>query len=409
MSTIKIFNDPIYGFIQVPNGILIELIDHPWFQRLRRIKQLGLSHFVYPGAVHTRFHHALGAFHLMTKSLEILKLKGQIISQEEFEAAQIAALLHDIGHGPFSHVLEHSLVPVDHEVLTVLIMKELNLQFQGKLQLAIDIFQGFYSRPFFYQLVASQLDVDRMDYLNRDSFYSGVVEGTIGNDRILSMMDVADEQLIFEEKAALSIENYLAARRLMYWQVYMHKTSLVAEHMLQVLLVSCKTLKIDPVHTTGLSYFMQLPQSFNIDDNATELLKYYQKIDDTDIELLLKQCVDSNNEFVSYLSSCLLSRKFFKNILSNEHFDLDWIKELRTKTKHLFNLDIIDSKLLVSENELSFSAYELGDSEVKIRTKNNTVKRLSEIIAIDYFTRREVKYFLTIPKELDSETVLQAQ
>lgn len=403
MSAIKIFNDPIYGFIKIPNGILMDLIDHPWFQRLRRIKQLGLSHFVYPGAVHTRFHHALGAFHLMTKSLEILRLKGQSISDDEFVAAQIAALLHDIGHGPFSHVLEHSLVPVEHEFLTLEIMKVLNIQFQGKLNLAISIFQGTYSRPFFNQLVASQLDVDRMDYLNRDSFYSGVEEAAIGNERILTMMDVVDGHLVFEEKAALSIENYLAARRLMYWQVYMHKTSLVAEQMLQILLTVCKKSKEMSIPSAGLTYFMNLPEAFDLNHNVLDLLEHYQLIDDTDIEILLKQCVGSKNNLISYLATCLLSRKFFKIKISNHHFDAAWVTTVQQKTNHLFKIEPSHSGLLISENEFSFSAYEMGSQEVKMRTKNNEIKNLSEIIDIGYFAKKEIKYFMLMPRELDTD------
>ncbi|MGB4818187.1 MAG: HD domain-containing protein, partial [Saprospiraceae bacterium] len=224
MSSIKIFNDPVYGFITVPRGIVLNLIEHPYFQRLQRIRQLGLSHYIYPGAVHSRFHHALGAYHLMTSTLHNLKLKGIPISTEEFQAAQIAILLHDIGHGPFSHVLEHTIVSVPHEEMTLRMMEELNLEFDGALDLAIKLFKNEYPRPFLQQLISSQLDMDRLDYLNRDSFFTGVAEGVIGYDRLILMMDVVDNQLVIEEKAIYSIEKFLTSRKIMYLQVYMHKT-----------------------------------------------------------------------------------------------------------------------------------------------------------------------------------------
>ncbi|MGB3131471.1 MAG: HD domain-containing protein, partial [Saprospiraceae bacterium] len=223
MARIKIINDPVYGFISVPYGILLELIDHPYFQRLRRISQLGLSSIIYPGATHTRFHHALGAYHLMTKALQTLEMKGVELSSEEKEGACIAILLHDLGHGPFSHVLENILIPVEHERLTLLLMEDLNKQFGGKLNLAISIFKNEYPKKFLFQLVSSQLDMDRMDYLTRDSFYTGVSEGIIGYDRIIQMMNVVENQLVIEEKALFSIEKFLTARKIMYWQVYMHK------------------------------------------------------------------------------------------------------------------------------------------------------------------------------------------
>lgn len=402
MSNIKIFNDPIYGFIMIPKGILMELIDHSWFQRLRRIKQLGLSHFVYPGAVHTRFHHALGAYHLMTRSLEILKLKGHEISSEEFEAAQIAALLHDIGHGPFSHVLEHSLVPVAHEEMTLRIMRELNLQFHGKLNLAIEIFQDTHPKSYLCQLVSGQLDVDRMDYLNRDSFYSGVAEGTIGYDRMLTMMDVVDHQLVFEEKVALSVENYLAARRLMYWQVYMHKTSLAAEHMLEVLLKCCKQIKTNKIATSHLDYFLKLPESFQLKDDQQHLLSQFKYIDDSDIEMFFKSCIDSDDKFISYLASSLLTRKFFKVIVQTQPFDKTTLQSYRDSCCELFKINSLQAEWLVSENELVFSAYEFGKKELKIRTKSNAVKNLSEVINLENYIRDEVKYFITVPKEVGS-------
>ena len=229
----KIFNDPVYGFITVPSDLIFDIIEHPYFQRLRRVKQLGVAEFVYPGALHTRFQHALGAMHLMGLALHTLQQKGNQISEEEWEAAQIAILLHDIGHGPFSHVLEYTILRnVHHEYISALLMAELNKVFDGKLSLAINMFNNTYHRPFFHQLISSQLDMDRMDYLKRDSFFTGVAEGTIGVDRLIKMLDVVDNNLVVEEKGVLSVENFLNARRLMYWQVYLHKTSICAETIL---------------------------------------------------------------------------------------------------------------------------------------------------------------------------------
>lgn len=400
-NPVKIINDPIYGFIMVPKGILTDLMDHPWFQRLRRIKQLGLSHFVYPGAVHTRFQHALGAFHLMTKSLETLKLKGYSITAEEFEAAQIAILLHDVGHGPFSHVLEHSLVPVDHENLTLLIMKDLNQEFNGGLDLAIQIFQKKYPKQFLSQLVSSQLDVDRMDYLNRDSFFTGVVEGTIGYDRILNMMGIDQDRLVFEEKAVLSIESYLSARRLMYWQVYMHKTSLMAEHMLEVLLSLCKLQSSNlPTAPESLHYFLYENLQLNTEKDSNALLHAFQKIDDNDIEMLLKTCSHSKDHLISYLANCLLSRKFFKLIYNKFNFSQDSLQSYRKQTENKLGISPQDSSMLVHESFSEFQAYNPDEDEIMIQTKSSGIIQLSEAISLEHFTIKELKYFVGIPKEI---------
>lgn len=400
MSKIKIFNDPIYGFILIPEGLLTQLIDHPWFQRLRRIKQLGLSHYVYPGAVHTRFHHALGAYHLMTKSLEILKLKGNIISHEEYEAAQIAALLHDIGHGPFSHVLEHTLVPVDHEVMTLHMMQELNTQFDGKLSVAIEIFTGKHLKSFLCKLVAGQLDVDRMDYLNRDSFYTGVAEGTIGCERMLTMMDVDESDLVFEEKTVLSIENYLAARRLMYWQVYMHKTSLAAEHMVELLIKCCKQSGIPVTASSGLSYFLGLAGGFTDDTLSNQLLFHFNRIDDSDLEMLFKLCFNANDPWISYLAECLLNRKFFKTLISSKPFDKEELNYYQKTCSKYFKISSVLSESIISEKELIFTAYDFGENELKIRSQSNHIHKLSNIIKLDNYSSKESKFYITVPKEL---------
>ena len=261
MNKKKIFNDPVYGFITISSDLIFEIIEHPYFQRLRRIKQVGLSDYVYPGAHHTRFHHALGAMHLMGVTLNNLRSKGHKINNEEFEAAQIAILLHDIGHGPFSHTLENSILDnVHHEDLSLLIMQTLNEHFNNQLSLAIKIFTGKYKRKFFHQLVSSQLDIDRIDYLNRDSFFTGVSEGTIGAERIIKMLEVKDDNIVVEEKGIYSIENFLSARRLMYWQVYLHKTSVSAEILLSKIIARAKALhkrKEELFTTPALALFLE--------------------------------------------------------------------------------------------------------------------------------------------------------
>jgi HD superfamily phosphohydrolase len=278
----------VYGFIRIPTGIILEIIEHPYFQRLQRIRQLGLTHFVYPGAVHTRFHHALGAFHLMTTALNVLREKGVDITPEEYEASQLAILLHDIGHGPFSHVLEHTLVPIHHEAITLMIMEQLNLEFEGQLTLAITIFKGQYHKQFLHQLISSQLDVDRLDYLTRDSFYTGVAEGVIGYDRLLLMIDVVDQQLVIEEKAIYSIEKFLTSRKIMYWQVYMHKTCIAAEFMLQQFLTLMNKDNHYDGLSSGLKYFLSSNKHKQILDHRELLLQHFNQIDDIDIWFFLK-------------------------------------------------------------------------------------------------------------------------
>lgn len=400
MAGIKILNDPIYGFVMIPRGLILNLMDHAWFQRLRRIKQLGLSYYVYPGAVHSRFHHAIGVFHLMSQAMDILRQKGVVIQKEEAEAAQIAALLHDVGHGPFSHVLENSLVPLEHEQLTLMIMESLNWELNGSLELVIEIFKGNYPKKFLCELVAGQLDVDRMDYLNRDSFYSGVVEGTIGYHRLLTMMDVENNRLVFEEKAGLSIENYLAARRLMYWQVYMHKTSLVAEQMLELLLARCKKLGRHEFASPALDYFISLELTSPDSLNRSELLMQFQKIDDSDIEMFLKCCENSDDALTSYLAKGLLQRNFFKIQMQKQAFDDNYVEELRAKCRQLFNCSATESAQLVHLSKMEFLGYETNHSEIQIRTKQGKVYCASECLNLEHLCKLEEKYYLSVPKEI---------
>lgn len=299
----KIFNDPVYGFVEVPRGLLLDLVDHSFFQRLRRIRQLGLAPYVYPGALHTRFHHALGALHLMQLAIKVLQDKGAPITDEEAEAVCIAILLHDIGHGPFSHALEHTLVDLHHETLSTLFMTELNRQFEGRLSLAIDIFEDRHPKKFLHQLVSGQLDMDRMDYLNRDSFFTGVSEGVIGYDRIIKMLAVHKGELVVEEKGIYSIEKFLIARRLMYWQVYLHKTGVCAEQMLTHLLMRARHLVLGgeeleaPRH---LAWFLYRKPGTVSDE--TDILRHFSQLDDADITAAIKYWSEAEDFTLAYLS-----------------------------------------------------------------------------------------------------------
>lgn len=384
----------------IPKGLMLSLMDHAWFQRLRRIKQLGLSYYVYPGAVHSRFHHAVGVYHLMSQAIEILRQKGITITKDEAEASQIAALLHDAGHGPFSHVLENSLVPLEHEQLTLMIMESLNQELEGSLDLAIEVFKGHYPKKFLCELVAGQLDVDRMDYLNRDSFYSGVVEGTIGYHRLLTMMDVEDEHLVFEEKAGLSIENYLAARRLMYWQVYMHKTSLVAEQMLELLLARCKKLGRHDFASPSLDYFISLNEGAMEKVDPNELLMNFQRIDDSDIEMFLKCCENSDDRLISYLAKGLLQRNFFKIKMQKHPFEQGMVTDLRSQCANYFQCSVAESEQMVQLIRMEFLGYEIGTSEIRIRTKEGKVYPASQCLNLEHLCKPEEKFYLSIPRGL---------
>ena len=321
MKKKKIFNDPVYGFITIPSELILGLIDHPFFQRLRRIRQLGLSDFVYPGALHTRFHHALGAMHLMSLVLDNLRGRDIPVSDQEYEASQIAILLHDIGHGPFSHSLEFNLLHnVSHEELTKLLFHHLNQQLDGQLTLAEKIFNGQYKRKFFHQLVSSQLDIDRLDYLRRDSFFTGVSEGTIGSDRIIKMLIVKNDQLLVEEKGIYSIENFLDARRLMYWQVYLHKTSLSAEQMLVQIIKRAKDL-IQEQTKLVINYPLEPFMTNKIDLNTireSHYLEAFARLDDYDIWTAIKSWVRNPDKVLSTLCQLLLDRKLFKIDLTNQ-------------------------------------------------------------------------------------------
>ncbi len=406
MTRKKIINDPVYGFISIPDGILFSLIEHPWFQRLRRIKQLGLTHYVYPGALHTRFHHALGAMHLMRRAIEVLRSKGTAISPAEALAASIAILLHDIGHGPFSHALEHSLVDVHHEELSLLFMQQLNKQFDGQLSLAIAIFKNQYPKKFFCQLVSGQLDMDRMDYLNRDSFYTGVSEGVIGYDRIIEMLAVKDGRLVVEEKGIYSIEKFIIARRLMYWQVYLHKTSLVAEQMLIKALERAKALvrKGEKLQAPeALSKFLYKKTGSNdLGKDSLSLLESFAHLDDHDITVALKQWMGHKDFVLALLSKNIIERHLFKVVLSNTPFSGDLEAEMRQKVESIWQIGPEESRYLVFGGQESNRAYSSLHDEILIAYKNGKVLPLSEASDSANFPTIITKYYLCHPKLLST-------
>ena len=330
-NKLKIFNDPIYGFITIPNTLIYDLIQHPYFQRLRRISQMGLSYLVYPGAHHTRFHHALGCMHIMQKAVQTLRFKGILISDEEENALYIAILLHDIGHGPFSHAMEHSIVEdIHHEEISLLFMNALNIEFEGKLSLAIQIFKGEYHRKFMLQLISSQLDMDRMDYLKRDSFYSGVAEGNINSDRLIQMMNVQDDVLVIEEKGIFSVEKFLVARRLMYWQAYLHKTSVVAELTLTKILKRAKELSQKGIQlpcSEPLSYFLNHKISnSDFDENA---LKTFALLDDFDVMGAIKAWQFNDDFVLSSLSKMIINRDLLKIIMLDEKPNVEKMEDYK--------------------------------------------------------------------------------
>ncbi|MFT5165703.1 MAG: HD superfamily phosphohydrolase [Saprospiraceae bacterium] len=402
MNKKKIFNDPVYGFITIPYTIIFDLIEHPFFQRLRRIKQVGLTHYVYPGALHTRFNHALGAMHLMVQAIEVLRSKEIEITEEEAIAVCIAILLHDIGHGPFSHALEHTLVDIHHEELSLLFMEELNEQFDHQLDLAIQIFKDDYKKKFLYQLVSGQLDMDRMDYLNRDSFFTGVSEGVIGYHRIIKMLSVRNNELVVEEKGIYSIEKFLIARRLMYWQVYLHKTSLVAEQMLIKVLKRAKELARAGVSldcSKALKKFLYTPfGSSEFKDNRPALLTEFARLDDFDIISALKSWRDEEDFVLSYLSKSIMDRKLFRVELNNEPFKSDYKENLRLKLMKALGTKKIDPNYLFFEGIETNSTYSTAKNEILILFKNGEVKPMSAFADHGIYSGIITKYYLCYPK-----------
>ncbi len=403
----KIINDPVYGFITIPSDLVYDLIQHPYVQRLRYIKQLGMTHLVYPGALHTRFHHALGAMHLMGLALETIKSKGQAISYQEEEAVIVAILLHDIGHGPFSHALEHTIVDgVSHEHISTLLMDNLNREFDGKLGLALEIFNNRYHKKFLYQLVSGQLDLDRMDYLNRDSFFTGVSEGVISFDRIIKMLDVVDDQLVVEEKGIYSIEKFLIARRLMYWQVYLHKTVIAAEQMLVKILERAKELTGEGRNLFAspcFSYFLK--NSINREEfkNDPRNIERFTKLDDNDIFTSIKVWVNDEDLILSTLCSHLISRNLYQVEITNEPPAIEIINDLADKVTDEFEISDDDTSYFVFTDTIKNKAYSVGDGSIKILMKDGSIQdiaKASDNSNLESLARTVQKYILCYLKEL---------
>ena len=401
----KIINDPIYGFITLERGIVFDLIEHPFFQRLRRITQLGLSYLVYPGAYHTRFHHALGCMFLMEKAILQIRNKGHEISFEEEEALKIAILLHDIGHGPFSHALENSIANnISHEDLSKLFMEKLNNEFDGKLSLAIQIFNNKHSKKFLHQLVSSQLDMDRLDYLKRDSFFTGVTEGNIGTERIINMLDVVNDHLVIEEKGIYSIEKFLIARRFMYWQVYLHKTVVSAENTLIKILKRAKQLiqnGEDIFSSSSLKIFLKNNYTIDHFKKNDVILETFSKLDDHDIYSCIKEWSNHDDFILSSLSDRILNRKPLKIKTQNEKFSEDKINELKQKVSEKYNISIEDTNYLVFTGKVSNNAYQYHKTHINILMKNGEIKDItdaSDQFNIDALSKTVNKYFLCYPK-----------
>jgi HD superfamily phosphohydrolase len=403
----KIINDPVYGFITIPSDLVYDLIQHPYVQRLRYIKQLGMTHLVYPGALHTRFHHALGAMHLMGLALETIKSKGQAISYQEEEAVTVAILLHDIGHGPFSHALEHTIVDgVSHEHISTLLMDNLNREFDGKLGLALEIFNNRYHKKFLYQLVSGQLDLDRMDYLNRDSFFTGVSEGVISFDRIIKMLDVADDQLVVEEKGIYSIEKFLIARRLMYWQVYLHKTVIAAEQMLVKILERAKELTGEGRNLFAspcFSYFLKNSISRDEFKNDPQNIERFTKLDDNDIFTSIKVWVNDEDLILSTLCSHLIGRNLYQVEITNEPPPIEVINDLADKVTDEYEISDDDTSYFVFTDTIKNKAYSVGDGSIKILMKDGSIQditKASDNSNLESLARTVQKYILCYLKEL---------
>lgn len=401
-NKLKIINDPIYGFIHIPSTLVFDIIEHPYFQRLRRINQMALSYLVFPGAKHTRFEHVLGCVFLMQKTVEMLRFKGVQISDKEAEGLYIAILLHDIGHGPFSHAMEHSIVEgISHEEISFLFMQELNKVFNGKLETAIAIFQGTYPRKFMHQLISGQLDMDRADYLKRDSFYTGVAEGNINSERLISMLNVRNDELVVEEKGLYSVEKFLIARRLMYWQVYLHKTSVAAEQILIRLLNRAKELVQQGqklTMSTALAFFVK--NKISKDNFSQEVLEMFARLDDTDIISAMKECQFYPDAVLSKLSKMLLNRDLPKIKVRLNDFEEQKIKRLQ-KLSLAKGIDEKDMKYFVFTGVMTNRAYNPEKEIIKILTKNGRVVELSktsEAINLEPLSQVTERYYICYPK-----------
>ncbi|MAT89458.1 MAG: phosphohydrolase [Flavobacteriaceae bacterium] len=404
-NKLKIINDPIYGFITLPGDLIFQLMEHRYFQRLRRISQMGMSYIVYPGAHHTRFQHALGAMFLMQKAIYVLRSKGVAISDAEREALLIAILLHDIGHGPFSHAMEHSIVEsVGHEYLSLAFMKKLNEEFHGKLTMAIDIFTNQYPRKFMHQMVSGQLDMDRLDYLRRDSFYTGVSEGAINTERLITMLHVHEDTLVVEEKGIYSVEKFIVARRLMYWQVYLHKTSLVAEQLLLRLLKRAKELSQQGVSlpaTPALHYFLTTPISK--DSFSSEGLEQFSKLDDYDIVSAIKMWIDVEDAVLRTIAKMLLHRDLLKIKMKKKPIPSERKQSKKSALMKREGFTEAEADYFVFEGVISNLAYRMDHNAIILLRKNGKmidVAKASDQLNIEALSETVIKYYLCYPKSL---------
>ena len=402
-NKLKIFNDPIYGFITIPNSLIYDLIQHPYFQRLRRISQMGMSYLVYPGAHHTRFHHALGCMHIMQKAVQTLQFKGVSISEEEENALYIAILLHDIGHGPYSHAMEHSIVEeVHHEELSLLFMEQLNKEFDGKLALAIQVFKGEYHRKFMLQLISSQLDMDRMDYLKRDSFYSGVAEGNINSERLIQMMNVQDDYLVIEEKGIYSVEKFLVARRLMYWQAYLHKTSVVAELILTKILKRAKELtqkgNVLPC-SEPLQFFLQ--NKISLADFDKSVLDRFSYLDDYDVLGAIKAWQFHDDFVLQSLCRMILNRDLLKIQMSDDKPNKENLLAVKNKYISIAKISDKEADYFVFKGKLKNQAYSKSSEPIRILKKDKTIEDVveaSDQLHLKALSKPVTKYFICFPK-----------
>ena len=403
----KIINDPIYGFITVKDPLIYELIDHPYFQRLRRISQLGLTYLVYPGAYHTRFHHAIGAMHLMGRAIYTLRQKGHEITPEEERGVLIAILLHDVGHGPFSHALEHTLIPgVSHEALSLKIMEELNQEFDGALTLAIDIFTNNHPKAFLHQLISSQLDMDRLDYLRRDSFYSGVTEGSVNSERLLTMLNVKDDQLVVDSKGIYSVEKFLVARRLMYWQVYMHKTVLSAEFMLVNILKRAKYLAAQGVELTGtqaLKHFLHADYTWNDFEENPAILKKFLELDDFDVMSGIKDWANHSDLILSDLSGRIINRNLLKIRLQETPFEEELAKKMAEGIRNQYGFTHGEERYMLIVDKVKNHAYNNKKGHINLLYKDGHTSDIStaaDQMTINALSEPVERHFICFPREL---------
>ncbi|MUP45556.1 HD domain-containing protein [Gramella sp. BOM4] len=405
-TKLKILNDPIYGFITIPNERIFRIIEHPYFQRLRRISQMGMSYLVYPGAHHTRFHHALGCVHLMQKAVRVLRYKGVKISKDEEEALLIAILMHDIGHGPFSHAMEHSLVEgLDHETISLLFMEEMNAEFNQSLTLAIKIFKGEYDRKFMNQLISSQMDMDRLDYLKRDSFYTGAVEGNINSERLTTMLNVVDDELVIEEKGIYSVEKFLIGRRLMYWQVYLHKTSLVAEQLLIRVLKRAKELISEGRELQAsepLMYFLR--NKISKEDLDTETLQIFSRLDDYDVISAMKEWMYAEDFVLRNLCEMIINRNLLKVKIKKKKPSAEKLEKRSRALQKKYGISETEASYFVFEGEITNLAYKKEKDNINILHKNgkiNDIVKVSDQLNLKALTRTVVKYYMCYPKVTD--------